>query len=163
MMMETPPPAEATAEATVETTSEKPAETPAEATAKTTSEAPAETPAQTPVERVTKIKNPRKVAAGQKGAAAKKAKEEALLEQLRKAKDKIQPSPSSPPARAPTESPPKAEPSPWITYAVFAWALVAGALLLSAQKPEDAARAPAAEGKKADAVLNRNADPFYMS
>ena len=161
MMMETPPAAEATAE----TTSETPpaAEATAEATAKTTSEAPAETPAQTPVERVTKIKNPRKVAAGQKGAAAKKAKEEALLEQLRKAKDKIQPSPSSPPARAPTESPPKAEPSPWITYAVFAWALVAGALLLSAQKPEDAARAPAAKGKKADAVLNRNADPFYMS
>ena len=42
-------------------------------------------------ERVTKAKDPKKVAAGQKGAAARKAKQEALLERLRKAKEGLRP------------------------------------------------------------------------
>ena len=61
---------------------------------------PIETTAEgtSPIERVTnnhKNKDPKKVAAGQKGAAARKAQEEALCEQLRKAKQKIQPPPLS--------------------------------------------------------------------
>ena len=53
----------------------------------------AEEPAQSPVERVTeKVKDPRKVAAGRAGAAARKAKqEERLLEQLRAAKESFRP------------------------------------------------------------------------
>ena len=56
----------------------------------------AEEPAQSPVERVTdprqKVKDPRKVAAGRAGAAARKAKqEERLLEQLRVAKESFHP------------------------------------------------------------------------
>ena len=41
--------------------------------------------------RVTKVKDPQKVTAGRKGAAARKAKQEALLGQLRKAKDGLRP------------------------------------------------------------------------
>ena len=113
--------------------------------------------AASPIERVTnshKNKDPKKVAAGQKGAAARKAKEEALREQPRKSKDKIQP--SSPPARAPTKAPPEAEHSSWIPYSVLAGAVVIGALLLSAQKPADVVRA------REPAVLNRQSDAFYM-
>ena len=52
----------------------------------------AEEPAQSPVERVTeKVKNPKKVAAGRAGAAARKAKQERLLEQLRGAKESFRP------------------------------------------------------------------------
>ena len=56
----------------------------------------AEEPAQSPVERVTdprqkKVKDPRKVAAGRAGAAARKAKQERLLEQLRAAKESFRP------------------------------------------------------------------------
>ena len=50
-----------------------------------TAEEPAQSP---PVERVTeKVKDPKKVAAGRAGAAARKAKQERLLEQLRGAKE----------------------------------------------------------------------------
>ena len=100
-----------------------------------------ETPAEKPAERLTKNKNPKKVEAGQKGAAARKA----LLEQLRKkAGDKT---PAEP---APTKSPPVA--GSWLPYAVFAGAVVLGAVLFSsAQKP----RAP-------ETVLDRQTDPFYM-
>ena len=52
-------------------------------------------PAQTarlPVERVTvKVKDPKKVAAGRAGAAARKANRERLLEQLRTAKESFRP------------------------------------------------------------------------
>ena len=41
--------------------------------------------------RVTKVKDPTKVTAGRKGAAARKAKQETLLGQLRKAKDGLRP------------------------------------------------------------------------
>ena len=51
-----------------------------------------EEPAQSPVERVTeKIKDPKKVAAGRAGTAARKAKQERLLEQLRGAKESFRP------------------------------------------------------------------------
>ena len=40
---------------------------------------------------MTKVKDPKKVRAGRKGAAARKAKQEALLEQLRKVKDGLRP------------------------------------------------------------------------
>ena len=52
----------------------------------------AEEPAQSPVERVTeKVKDPKKVAAGRASAAARKAKQERLLEQLRGAKESFRP------------------------------------------------------------------------
>lgn len=54
-----------------------------------------EEPAQSPVDRVTtpkqKVKDPKKVAAGRAGAAARKAKQEQLLEQLRTAKETFRP------------------------------------------------------------------------
>ena len=54
--------------------------------------AQAEEPAQSPVERVTeKVKDPKKVAVGRAGAAARKAKQERLLEQLRGAKESFRP------------------------------------------------------------------------
>ena len=51
------------------------------------------TPAPVPVvaSPTTKLKDPKKVAAGQAGAAAKKAKQERLLEELRAAKQSLQP------------------------------------------------------------------------
>ena len=52
----------------------------------------AEEPAQSPVERVTeKVKDPKKLAAGRAGAAARKAKQERLLKQLRGAKESFRP------------------------------------------------------------------------
>ena len=63
----------------------------------------AEEPAQSsPVERVTeKVKDPKKVAAGRAGAAARKAKqEERLLEQLRASKESFRPSAPPPPPPA---------------------------------------------------------------
>ena len=52
---------------------------------------PAHSAATQESERVTKAKDPKKVVAGQKGAAARKSKQEALLEQLRKAKECLRP------------------------------------------------------------------------
>ena len=56
----------------------------------------AEEPAQSPMERVTeKVKDPKKVAVGRAGAAARKAKQERLLEQLRGAKESFRPPPAT--------------------------------------------------------------------
>ena len=154
--------AETTAEAASPIKTMAEAASPIEAMAEATS----------PIERVTnshKNKDLKKIAAGEKGAAARKAKEEVLLEQLRKAKEKIQPPPS--PARAkpaPTEaeSPtaPKAEQSMGISYVVLAGAaaVAIGALLLSTQKSADAADMVKVRAPEAGAVLNKQPDPFYM-
>ena len=133
-----------------------PAEAPVGTTAETTSQIEAAPPIETPVERVTNNKNPKKVAAGKKGAAAKKAKEEALREQLRKSKEKIQPPPAAEPAPTKAAAPRGPEKSTGMSYVALAVvaAVAVGAVLLSTQKP---ARAP-----EASAVLNRQPDPFYM-
>ncbi|MEW8585163.1 MAG: hypothetical protein AB2531_05310, partial [Candidatus Thiodiazotropha sp.] len=52
-----------------------------------------------PVERITENKNPKKVAAGRAGAAARKAKQERLLEQLRAAKESFRPGEASIPPK----------------------------------------------------------------
>ena len=159
MKMETPPaetPVNTIAVTTAETTSQIETAPPIEATP----------PIETPVERVTNNKNPQKVAVGQKGAAAKKAREEALREQLRRSKEKIQPPPAAEPAPTEAAAPRGPEQSTGISYIVLAGvaAVAVGAVLLSTQRPADAASDVVKErAPKAGAVLNRRPDPFYMS
>ena len=117
-------------------------------------ETPIETPVETPVERVTNSKNPKKVAAGKKSAAARKA----LLEQLQNSKEKIQPLPPAPSKAAAPRGPEKSTGMPYVALAVVA-AVAVGAVLLSTQKSADIVKARAPE---AGAVLNRQPDPFYM-
>ena len=127
---------------------------------------PIEATAASPIERVThKNKHPKKVAAGEKGAAAKKAKEEALREQLRKFKEKIQPPPAAEPAPTEAAAPRGPEQSAGISYVVLAGvaAVAVGAVLLSTQRPADAAAdIVKARTPEAGAVLNRWPDSFYM-
>ena len=120
-------------------------------TAKATPEPPAVPPAAestTPptaeATRVTIAKDPKKVTAGVKGAAARKAKQQAVLEQLRKTKYGLRAVPQE--HHAPTSN-------LW-PYAVFAGA-AALAFFAIMQK-----NVPAAEKKTA--VLDKQRGPFYM-
>ena len=142
-----------------------PAEAPVGTTAETTSQTETAPPIETPVERVTNNKNPKKVAAGKKGAAANKAKVEALRGQLRNTKDEIQPPPAARPAPTEAAAPRGPEQNTGISYVVLAGvaAVAVGAVLLSTQRQADAAADIAKErAPEASAVLNRRPDPFYM-
>ena len=125
--------------------------------------------------RVTKVKDPKKVTAGRKGAAARKAKQETLLEQLRKAKDGLRPADevsqeeTSPEHHVVKTADPTSE--LW-TYAVLAGtaalALFAVAGTQRVHKNKTTAGPvgrrdgpiPAVEGKTA--ILDKRRDPFYM-
>ena len=91
--------------------------------------------------RVTIAKDPKKVSAGLKGAAAKKAKQKAVLEQLRKAKDDLRAGPQEP-AAAEAATPPANPTSSLWPYAVFAGA---AALAFFAITPKNV---PAVEKKQ---------------
>ena len=114
------------------------------------------TPPTAEATRVTIAKDPKKVTAGLKGAAARKAKQEAVLEQLRKAKDGLRADPQEhhAPAAAEATTPPANPTSNLWPYAVFAGA-AALAFFAIMQK-----NVPAAEKKTA--VLDKQRGPFYM-
>ena len=135
--------------------------------------APQETAPQETDPRVT-IKNPKKVAAGQKGAAVRKAKkQEALLEQLKKTKEGLRPSQTAQPAetaetvpRTAAETATSNVQSLWIVYAVLAAVAVGGVLYAQKSAPPSAnrgAQAKAApEAGKKEVLLDERPDPFHM-
>ena len=123
------------------------------------------------------IKNPKKVAAGQKGAAVRKAKkQEALLEQLKNAKEGLRPSQTAQPAetaetvpRTAAETATSNVQSLWIAYAVLAAVAVGGVLYAQKSAPPSAnrgAQAKAApvgiEAGKKEVLLDERPDPFHM-
>ena len=141
---------------TVETTSELQATPAAESTIPPAAEStipPAAESSTAKATRVTIAKDPKKVSAGLKGAAAKKAKQKAVLEQLRKAKDGLRAGPQEP-AAAEAATPPANPTSSLWPYAVFAGA-AALAFFAITQK-----NVPAVEKKTA--VLDKQRGPFYM-
>ena len=112
-------------------------------------------------------KNPKKVAAGRAAAAARKAKEEKLREELRAAKEAHlnnlpTPVPAPTPAPAPTPTPaPARENTDWTPWVVGA-GLVGSAIILYNQRTKPA---PAQQAKVTPAPaqqLKADADPFYM-
>ena len=123
---------------------------------------------------MTKVKDPKKVTAGRKGAAARKAKQEALLEQLRKAKDGLRPADEVSQEETSREHHVVKTANPtselW-TYAVLAGtaalALFAVAGTQRVHKNKTTAGpvgrrddpVPAVEGKPA--ILDKRRDPFY--
>ena len=134
-----------------------------------------------PVERVTeKVKDPKNVAAGRAGAAARKAKqEERLLEQLRASKESFSPpegdgtSANIPPKEAaavPADKRPERREgltnwTPWVVGACFA----GGALVLlrnaQTRNPAAVAAAPVDSAPKQPAPgakQLKTRDPFYM-
>ena len=134
--------------------------------------------------RVTSNKNPKNVAAGKKGAAVRKAKQEAVLEQLRKAKEGLRErAPSLPPApvaptvaeTSSTSSAPPSSQSTWMPYALIAGAVVLGAAIFtntrqagaraatSAYHPDPADRKHRSSLRLEEkSVLETQADPFIM-
>ena len=144
---------------TVEATSELQATPAAESTIPPAAEStipPAAESTTAKATRVTIAKDPKKVTAGLKGAAARKAKQERLLEQLRKAKDGLRADPQEhhAPAAAEATTPPANPTSSLWPYAVFAGA-AALAFFAITQK-----NVPAVEKKTA--VLDKQRGPFYM-
>ena len=119
-------------------------------------------------------KNPKKVAAGQKGAAVRKAKQEALLKQLQKDKEGLRPSqttPAQPAETAETTPAGAAAQSSWIAYAALAAVAVGAALYAQKSTPPGAARVKAAPvgtpgarsiGAEKKVQLNEKPDPFHM-
>ena len=127
-------------------------------------------------------KDPKKVEAGRKGAAARKAKHEALLEQLRKAKEGLRPSQTThaqaraetagtaaagtPAAARTAENESTEQSGAWIAYAVLAGAaaVAVGAALYARPAAVStnarAKTAPKAGGKTVH-VLDK-LDPFHM-
>ena len=131
-------------------------------------------------------KDPKKVEAGRKGAAARKAKHEALLEQLRKAKEGLRPSQTThaqaraetagtaaagtPAAAGTAENESTEQSGAWIAYAVLAGAaaVAVGAALYERRNAAVSTNASAktaavrieAGGK---AVLDKRPNPFYMN
>ena len=65
-------------------------------------------------ERVTKAKNPKKVAAGKAGAVARKKKQEKILEELRHLKKSSHQEPANPVVRAEPAQPEQIFPAPWL-------------------------------------------------
>ena len=115
-------------------------------------------------------KNPKRVAAGQKGAAVRKAKQKALLKQLQKDKEDIRPSETAQPAEAAETVPADTATSNvqglWIAYAALAAVAVGAALYAQKSAPPSAnrgARAKAApEAGKKKVLLDEQPDPFHM-
>ena len=144
-----------------------------------TAEEPVQSP---PVKRVTeKVRDPKKVAAGRAGAAARKThQEERLLQQLRVAKEPFRPPPPPPPPHTHTAAPANISPpseadqavsqperregltnwAPWVIGACLA----GGALVFLRQTrspatgPVDSAPMQPAP----DAKQLKTRDPFYM-
>ena len=142
----------------------------------------AEEPAQSPpVERVTeKVKDPKKVAAGRAGAAARKAKqEERLLEQLRASKESFRPpagdgtSANIPPKEAAAVSADKrlerreglTNWTPWIVGACLAGGTLVFLRNAQTRNPASVALAPVDSAPKQPAPgakQLKTRDPFYM-
>jgi ElaB/YqjD/DUF883 family membrane-anchored ribosome-binding protein len=109
-------------------------------------------------------KDPKKVAAGRKGAEARKSKQEALLKQLRQAKEDT----IGKPAAVPEESTPAPQTStdvplgdtPWLAIGLVGAAVVGVAVYLS-QSPK-AVSGPTKPAGRPVAQLNTRQDPFYM-
>ena len=121
------------------------------------------------VQRVTdpRQKDPRKVEAGQKGAAARKAKQERLLEELRAAKQSLQPADApdavpQPPKQQPKQqlAPPPTDWTPWILVGagLAALAYTSRAAASAAAKQPAVPQAPASGGGHQLKV----SDPFLM-
>ena len=135
-----------------------------------TAEEPAQSP---PVGRVTeKVKDPKKVATRRAGAAARKAKQERLLEQLRGAKESFRP-PATPANIPPKEEQAVSRPerregltnwTPWIVGAC----LTGGALMFlrNTRSPASVAAGPVDSAPKQPVPgarqLEASPDPFYM-
>ena len=133
-----------------------------------TAEEPVQSP---PVKRVTeKVKDPKKVAAGRAGAAARKTKQEERLEQLRVAKEPFR----LPAAPANIPSPPEADQAvsqperregltnwaPWVIGACLA-----GGALVFLRQTTSPATGPVDSAPKQpapDAKQLKTRDPFYM-
>ena len=96
----------------------------------TMSEPPA-VEATTPPARVTRAKDLKKVTAGHKGAAARKAKQEAVLEQFRKAKDGLRADPQEHHAPAAVEAPTPPATVVEATSNLWPYAVFAGAAALA--------------------------------
>lgn len=119
-------------------------------------------------ERVTK--DPKKVAAGRKGAAARKAKQAVALEQLRRAKEDLKASQTTQPRVAVETAPESPEPSAWIAYAVLIGtaAIAVGAVLYTQKSAGPVANRSDARAKASPnpttekTVLDTRSDPFYM-
>ena len=145
-----------------------------------TAEEPAQSP---PVERVTqKVKDPRKVATGRAGAAARKAKEEErFLEQLRAAREPLRPrvgddtSANIPPKEAVAVSHPERREGltdwiPWVVVACYTGGLLvslrsAQTILQSTQTIRHAPAAHVDSPPKRPvpgARQLKTRDPFYM-
>ena len=148
----------------------------------------AEEPAQSPVEGVTeKVKDPNKVAAGRADAAARKAKQERLLEQLRGAKESFRPPAGDgrpaniPPKEADQEQAVSADKRPEHNFEVNNWTpwivgacLTGGALMFlrntQTRSPASVAAGPVDSAPKQyvdnpprpDRQLKTGPDPFYM-
>ena len=148
----------------------------------------AEEPTQNPVERVTeKVKDPKKVAGGRAGAAARKANQERLLVQLRGAKESFRPpagdgTPANiPPKEADQEQAVSADKrsehnrevtnwTPWIVGVC----LTGGALMflrntqtrspasVAAGPVDSAPKQPVDKPPRPDRQLKTGPDPFYM-
>ena len=145
----------------------------------------AEEPTQSPVERVTdpkqKVKVLKKVAAGRAGAAARKAKQERLLEQLRAAKESFRPpagEASIPPTEADSKDQEHTDKRPehnregltnWTPWLIGA-CLTGGALMFlprlrATQMPQAAQTSGGTAAGPIDTApeqLEANPDPFYM-
>ena len=139
----------------------------------------AEEPPPTPTPPPTRQKDPKKQAAGRAGAAARKAKQDRLLQELREAKEKVRQAPAADAPTEPEPEPPRRtetrEPSAqnWAPVAVGA-AAVAGVVLLArlcapgASKPSagcvSAVPAPPAQSRAPPAAqhLKAEPDPFHM-
>ena len=141
----------------------------------------AEEPAQSsPVERVTeKVKDPKKVVAGRAGAAARKAKQEERLEQLRVAKESFRPpagdgtSANIPPKEAAAVSADKRPErregltnwTPWVVGACLAGGALVFLRNAQTRSPASVAAAPVDSAPKQPAPgakQLKTRDPFYM-
>ena len=109
-----------------------------------------------PSEEITRVtaKNPKKVEAGRKGAAARKAKQEALKEELRKAKETLaeREEEEEEPVPSPPSQPPQTQ-VPWVVLPLLGAAAAIGIYLYN-RKPTIPRPQPA--------QLNTSPDPFDL-
>ena len=108
-------------------------------------------------------KNPKSVEAGRKGAAARQAKENALKEELRRAKDALveKEEDIAPPTQDPPPAARESTNGPWIPIAIAA-ATALGLYWLKRTPNERVHSRVAQLPRGADVQLKTAPDPFYM-